>query len=239
METQNNQPATEVKPTEKEVMTGGPHENQAPQGTEPEKKTGETVFEVAGGRFKTPEELAEYTRALEGKHAQVLSTTQARQEMPSNQPNPTNQGNQTQSWVDEVEEEISVNPKSAIAKLRQGIQSDIDNASAKARNEQKFWEEFYDENQDLKNLKPIVQSVISQKRDELSPLKVGDAKKFIANETRKMVNLVKEQSGIKREEMPEGGAAFVNGGGKAPAPKGTAQPIPNFVDQVRQWQKRG
>lgn len=199
---------------------------------------GKSVYSGIGGEFKTVEELATYTKGVEDRLVQATaraSLAPAAIQAPA----PV----VTKSIEEEIEEELFQDPKAALAKFKSHIITEVAKAGQLSESKKKFWEEFYSENQDLKPLERLVQSIVTEKNSEIIPLKLSDAKAFIAKEARKMVSMVKETVVTKETELPQGGGAHLpasgSGGAGPKAGAGGDGKVVSFVDQIRQFRNRG
>lgn len=108
-------------------------------------------------------------------------------------------------------------------------------ADATQRREQAFWSRFYDKNADLKRLEHIVQSVVSGRGAEIQSFRTEtEVETFISKETRKIVDLVKKESGH-TETVVASGTAVSLGGSREPVPATPQRPAApiNLIDQIR------
>jgi hypothetical protein len=223
-------PATPAHPLESAVISAPPAANPPPAADEPLYRSGDL-------EIKDPKQLAEYARSLETKLVTNELQNGARQGMPSLTPVTPEPPPAKRHWKEEAQDVFYTDPARAIDILQQGILGDLDEAEKKKETKANFWKEFYDENPDLKELGTVVNSVMLTKSGEINPMKVGDAKKFLAAESRKIVAKIRGAEET-RETLPAGQTVTVTGGPGftrgAPAP---AAPR-NFVDQVSSMQDR-
>lgn len=216
----------------------GALEAPEPSVSEPSGSTFE--YQGIGVKLKSPEELIEYTKNLEKKLVEGTVGNAVRQDLstPSPVTAPTHQTERT--YVDEAEEVLFTDPQKALNILRQGVKKEISDQLSHKDREKKFWDEFYEENPDLKAMDRTVKLVMNEKLEQVKPLPVSSAKKFLAEETRKFVAQVRSAAGAKKEELPEGGAVVVGAGNRHSPVGGKSTPAPkNFVEQMKAFQRKG
>lgn len=189
------------------------------------------------GEIRDPKELAEYTKEIEKKLVEVTLQAQAKGAMPGNQPTVTT-APEKKSIEEEIEDEIFTDPKGALKKYRESILQEVQQVSTREKQVQQFWNDFYEENHDLRGLDRIVKLIEREKAQELAPLKISEARKKLADEVRKAVKLVEARQGTTTEELPEKEHTTLGGGG-APGggqKKGPAKVL-SFVEEMRQFQR--
>lgn len=217
---------TPIQVPDQQQQSSAPAKEEAP-------KT--ALYKGALGEANTPEELVEYTKKLESslleaqiKGREFISQYQAPQAQPP--------------AVEEepLDELLYKDPKKAVEVITDRITSKIE-AKANARdNESKFWTEFYAENPDLKGATRLVNAVKTEKWNELKPLALSEAKKFLAKEARSFLSEVRKQSGTSETELRSGAAvAFGSSSSSAPAAAvETSTPI-SFNEQVKRMKRKG
>lgn len=216
-----------------------PGQTQTPPPVEPPvtPPSEEPIHKGMIGDIKTQSELVDYTKALEAKLVEVNLANQTKASMPGNQP--MTPPPSAKDELDEIEDMIFTNPKEALKKHADYILNKVEDKRSALERRTQFWDTFYTENPDLKGLERVVKSVEKEKVDELRPLSVSEARKKLAEESRKMVNLVKDRVGVKREELPAGGATIIGSGGHSPStkqPAGGGQVL-NFTEQLKNMQR--
>lgn len=207
-----------------------------------ESATGGASFEYQGigVKLKSPEELVEYAKGLEKKLVEGTLGNAVRQDL--SQPAPISQStHQTEkTYIDEAEEVLFTDPQKALNILRQGVKKEINEQLSHQDRQKKFWEEFYEENPDLKAIDRTVKLIMNEKVEEVKPLSISNAKKFLADETRKFAAQVRSATGAKKQELPEGSAVVVGAGNRHSPVKATSTPAPkNFVEQMKAFQRKG
>lgn len=211
----------------------------APVADPPPAAAGEKpVYTGLIGDIKDVQSLTEYTQSLEKKLTEKTLAEQTRAGMPGNQPMTPPAPATSKSIEDEIEEEIFSNPKGAIQKLTSHILGTIGQENQKVSLKNQFWNDFWNENPDLKGLEKIVQSVEREYATELAPLTFSEARKKLAAETRKTIDLVKSKTGVRETEIP-GGSATITGSSTSSVSGGgpTAPKVLSFVDQIRGMQR--
>jgi len=188
------------------------------------------------GEITDPQELAKYTKTLEEKLVETTLAAQARTQI-SGEP-PVTPPPAKKAIEEEIEDELFTNPKVALKKYRDSILNEVNQQNARQDQVKQFWNDFYDENTDLKGLDSIVKMVEAKHSAELRPLSISAARKKLADEVRKTVKLIEAKRGVTTEELPNGGATILGSGG---AGQGAAVKTPgkilNFADEMRQFQR--
>lgn len=240
-------------PTNSEKVTakiiGGPEDNQAgikqqdpvedtAQGAEGENQDEnnqsqepEKVYRTASGKeFKTPEELAAYSSALEDswvkKHFQVQNPQAIQQEAAP------------PDVEEELAESLFTDPKATIKKIRElGRQDALAELDKKDASKQ-FWENFYKTNPDLRKAEKIVTSISRELMANPENLKLPPAKgaELIAKEVRSALKGFMGPS-EERETINGNPAPFLNGTGAAPKTKAPAKPV-SFIEQVKSFRAK-
>lgn len=189
------------------------------------------------GEITDPKELANYTKSLESKLVELTLASQAKgsitEPAQSTPPAPAKK-----SIEEEIEDEIFTNPKGAIKKLNDHILNKVNEIQGKTDQVKQFWNDFYEENPDLKGLDSVVKVVEAYKSAELRPLSITAARKKLSEEVRKHVKSIEARKGVTTEEMPQGGATILGSGGSQPGGSGKpAGKILSFADEMRQFQR--
>lgn len=225
------------------TVNGGPDGAPPPATTTTEKQGGtdEPVFTGIGKTIKTKEELIEYTKQLETQNVD-LRLKMERSSAP-HQSMQTNfqQTESTQTKAKEVNpaDLLFTDPERAVEMIEQRAEQRVERKFAAKENEKQFWSDFYEENQDLKVADTVVKSVLSQKMVEWKDLPLSDARKNLAEQSRKIVQQVKAQAGTSTE-VPSGAAATTGASsGFVPSQGATQTKNVSFIDQVKQFKRRG
>lgn len=224
-----------------ELPVGGKPEPEAPKAP--------AKFRIGDKEFATQDEAFEYANKIaidkvqtdafaEGQKA-TLDALTPKEEV------------KVKTLLDEVEEELFVNPKAALEKLQNGIAELIDKKAeereTKQRVEQqrkeateKMYKDFYAENQDIADFPELVEFVTQKHWDEVGKMPVKQGLARVAEETRKMIKKSRESAAPQRELSSK--PATVAGGGSTPAPIATSNSTPqsplDFISQVNKHRKR-
>lgn len=205
--------------------------------TPPEGTTEKPLYTGLIGDIKDTNQAVDYIKVLEEKLTAATLAAQNRSQLSGNQP-VTPPTAPTRDIRDEIEEELFTNPKQALAKFEQHILAGVQQINSNENLRKKFWDDFYLENPDLKGQERIVQLTERDKSDELKPLSFSEARKKLAAETRRNIDLVKSKTGVRETEIPSR-SATITGSSNSPASAGgtgaTAQT--NFIDQIRSFQR--
>jgi hypothetical protein len=203
-------------------VIGGPTEDLSPKSpaqleleVTPKK---EPLYKGFSGEINTPQELVDYAKTLEAR----LVEANLRQPPSVNQP--TFGGSETQpASTPTIKEEdpallIYTDPKKAMDLHERKILEKIEQKKNQEAAQKKFFEDLYEESPDLRSVEPIVKSTLAAKWNEIAPMSFPDARKFLAKESRKMVDLVKSQHGVKTTELESRPAVNLGASGQ-PAPR--------------------
>jgi hypothetical protein len=202
---------------ERAVLRGGPDQPGEPQFT----------FKYDNKEFSSQEELTNYINGLRQPAREQPRDT--RQQGGAQQTTVQQQPAAKKTWFDETEWETELfrDPKSAIAKIRQGVREEISQELTQQyraeENMKSWWTDFYKENKDLVGKEFLVTNVLQRDFNEISDLKVGEARPELAKRVRGEL----EKLGVprpNREErqgdrtLVEGGTGPRNASGRRPAP---------------------
>lgn len=148
---------------------------------------------------------------------------------------------------DEIEEELFVDPKKALAKYKESIMKEIkkellnektaeQKAQAHAENVRKTWEGFYEKNSDLSRSRDLVEFVLN-KNPELLDQEASKALEQLAAKTRSYIQSARETQ-LPTQELQSKSVLAPQGG----SPTTTTKPIAketaiDFIAQVRKLNK--
>jgi hypothetical protein len=207
-----------------EAITGGPTDDLSPVAPaqqelplEPKKP----LYEGFSGAINSADELATYTKSLEAKlvEANLASKQNVGQTtiggMNADRTQAIPKGTDSK---DDPAFLIYHDPKRALDIHEQRILEKIEKQKQAEANERKFWDDTYLENPDLRSIDPIVKSIMTSKWNELAPLSIPEARKILVKESRKMVDLVRSQLGVKSTELSSQGGVNLGASGQ-PAPR--------------------
>lgn len=131
------------------------------------------------------------------------------------------------------------NPNKFIESIVQDVDQLIESREKTREARGKFWDEFYQEHADLKDVDWHVKSVVGEKLSEWKDLPVAEAKQMIASESRKRIDLLKQKFGVKVDTLSNTGAtALPSSGEPAPAPVAPAPRPSSFVEEILQARKK-
>lgn len=197
------------------------------------------IYKTFGRDFHSVEDLTEYTKEME---RQVVESRMAAERLNIQKPNQTLQNpNGPAPKADEgpqVEDLLFTDPKKAIIMLKQQAKDDVMKDLNAKDAERKFWETFYAEYSDLRNVERIVQSVTKEKWSEVAYLPLADAKKFIAGESRKLIEQIRGTGGTRVELSKTSASSLPASGGNPPAVVAAQGEPETFVAQLKKFQRR-
>lgn len=199
------------------------------------------IYEGLGVKLNTQEELVEYTKNIEAKmvEATLAANRNVNQNnnMNSFQPAPEIPKAQA-SDPNDIDNLIFTNPKKALEIYGNKIKNDIDQSHAAKTREQKFWDDFYVENPDLRNAERIVKSVTGERWHEISKMPLAEAKRVLVKESREIVSKLKGDTGTKTELQRTTAQALPSSGGSVPARVVAQDEPPNFIAEVKRMQAK-
>lgn len=145
---------------------------------------------------------------------------------------------------DEIEEELFVDPKKALAKYKEAILKEIktdiqkektaeQKAKEQAELRAKTWNDFYNKNQDLSKNKDLVEFVMN-KNPEILSMNADKALELLASKTRAYIASVRE-SHLPSKELPS--APVISPAGGNPATTTPAQTTEKAIDFISQLNK--
>lgn len=131
------------------------------------------------------------------------------------------------------------------SKYREKVISDVRHEmatyDAQKRARETLFNEFYQENPDLKDVDWHVQSVLGEKVVEWKDLSIPDAKKKLAEESRRRIDLLRSKTGVKKEELSSTTASALPSSGD-PSPFNMESNAPksatNFVQEITEWRNK-
>lgn len=248
---------TEVIPESPEVVKGGPLDPTSQEGTPPEGHTTGVQAVISDsvltpeaplhrgltGDIKSTQDLLSYTKRLEDLFAQSAATQKANAYQPVQPVVPAVPAGPTAK--DKFSELIYSKPDEAFELTLQEAERRVESRRAAAdeakRQEGMFWSGFYEKNADLKRLDHVVQSVVLGKRAEIAALPDGKSvEEFLSRESRKIIDLVKKESGYTETKVTSGVAVTLGASGE-PVPQPPRQPTTplNFAEQIRKLRPHG
>lgn len=239
----------EVVPEQPGVVVGGPLDPNSVEGQPPEGHVVGTAtpastesYKGLTGELKTFDELKTYTKNLEDL---VVSAKAAQAVQPLQAPNPqmhqptmiTPSPDAKQKFTDL----IFSKPEEAYEVVLQEAERRAQEKNAIEQRKQAFWQNFYVQHQDLKNMDRIVQSIVRERSAEISQLRTDvEVSEFLSKETRKVVDLVKKETGFTETRVPSQIAVSLGGSRESVPTPPPAPVIPlNFTDQIRRLKPRG
>jgi hypothetical protein len=191
------------------------------------------------GDLKNVDDLKNYAKNLE----EIVVQARAMQSAPPNNPitpqaPPTPAG---PSMEDQIQEVWFSDPKKAASLLRQQVKSEYEVERSAERNRERFWQDFYEKNPDLKRVERIVQSVVKEKLPEIQKLPSDrEVSEFLSKETRDIIGLVGKAFSKTETRLPsEPAVSFGASGETPPAPAAPlARPL-SFIEQIRKARPGG
>lgn len=209
------------------IMTGGLEDPPIPEKIEskPGEKANEgPVYKTFVGELKTQEELSSYIKNLEEMVVQAKAhpgqaTAPTAEVLP---PKPV------QTAKDRFSELIFSNPDQAFDIVRQDVLQEVNKNINAKQQEEIFWEEFYTNNEDLKNNKPLIDYIVRAKWEEIKKLPNKKATNdFLVKEASQIIDPIKKQYSGVETKLDSGAATVFGASGESftpPNPSGQVGP---------------
>lgn len=124
--------------------------------------------------------------------------------------------------------------------IKQEVRQELTDAENRKRTMEKFYDELYEENPDLKDYSDHVQSTLTGKLNEWSEKPLNEAKNLLAQESRKLIDRVKQNLGVKTEEVKGDRATTLPASGEQPSqsPKPAPQKVSNFFEEAQALKRK-
>lgn len=181
-------------------------------------------IEVGGQKFMVPDNMAAAIEAqnatLKQEMEDLKATTNQNQKQildtvsQLNQPAPEPEEAPDGFW-DNPNQYIQEQINQATSKVKQELTSDYQAKQA----EDAFWDDFYKQNDDLKDVKFMVDSVSRRDLNELTQMGVEEAKKTLADRTRKELLKLKPEPTKVEEVVVEPSSFSADFNQEAPKPE--------------------
>lgn len=217
--------------------TGAPGDSPVPQATATtETTTVKKTWKTAAKEFESADDLLAHTQDLERKlvETQLANANRPAPYQPTMQ-NPTPMTDEDKE-VKELAELLFTDPEKHARRSIEIAERRQDKKINQQKTQDAFWKEFYSEHPDLQKAEPVVQLLLRGQLDRFKDLPLSEAKKQIAEETRKMLKPLVEAPGTTTTTMHRTQAATLPGtGGSTPAPAAQGEPA-NFLMQIKKWQ---
>lgn len=138
--------------------------------------------------------------------------------------------------TEDAENLLLSDPKKFVQLVENKVEQKMQRASQQKANIDNFWNDFYQDNSDLKEVKWHVESVLREKLLEWNDKPTNDAKKLLAEEARRRIDLLRRNSGVKVETLQTEKATTLPASGE-PAMR-ASEPAPqapiSFVEEMQQ-----
>lgn len=124
--------------------------------------------------------------------------------------------------------------------IKQEVRQELTDAENRKRTMEKFYDELYEENPDLKDYSDHVQSTLTGKLNEWSEKPLNEAKILLAQESRKLIDRVKQNLGVKTEEVKGDRATTLPASGEQPSQslKPAPQKVSNFFEEAQALKRK-
>lgn len=232
----NQTPASTTPP--KPTIIGGPEGNTpAPQESQTPvtpavgpATTGKPV--IIGDRVFTDQaEAIKFANDLAQERARYLQTFNNPAPVA---PAPIQQPNNTKNKIP-LHQLLFEEPEAALAELESNIRQKIMGEQVQQNNERNIWENFYQQNPDLKGLEDIVNLQMQKNRTALTPLSVNEGLKFVAASARDYVSKIRGTANP-GERVPNA-STQVAGASGAPAQRAEIQANKpsTFFDELKDF----
>lgn len=239
----SNNPAPKPVAEDPNVVVGGPLDPTSAEGTPPEGHvTGappaatEPIHRGFSGDISDTEALKKYAKQLEDMVTARMGGQPPAPTQP--QPTPFQAAAPAQSAAkDKFSELIFAKPDEAFEVAVGEAERRIEAKRDGERQRENFWKTFYQSNQDLSRMEPVVQSVLTNHRAHVATLRTEkEVSDFLSSEARKVVDYVKKETGYTETRLPSQSVASLGGSREAvPPPPNQAPKMPlSLVEQLAQ-----
>lgn len=211
---------------------------QTPPAAAPEAKAEEVLYEGLGVKIKGIDELKNYLKILEEGLVQAKAASGAQGAAPIvpqvSPPEP--------SAKERYAELIFSNPADAFEIAVGEAEKRVEKKRAAEREVEDFWKSFYTENQDLKGVERVVESIRVTRAQDIAKLKTQkEVSEFLARESRDLIGVVKSKFSTTETTVPHKKVVSLDSSGEPfQAAPGNPAPTPpiNFADQLRRMKQR-
>lgn len=232
-----------VIPEDPSVVRGGPLDPTSAEGQPPEGlSTGETpaaatkepLYRGVTGDINDAEGLVRYTKQLEELIASARTVAAPPPQVAPAPFQPTAPKNEAKERFSEV---IFSKPDEAFEIISSELERRAEAKRAEERQREAYWERFYSANEDLKRMKPVVQSVFENKKSYIATLRTEpEVTQFIAREARNVIDYVKKETGYTETRIPSQSVASLGGSRESvpPPPNQTPSAPKGLVAQLNE-----
>lgn len=218
-----------------EIMTGGPVDGEVRVPDAPKKDEG-FVYEGLGGKKITdPKELATYAKEIE---ARAIQAEIERERASKTQPTMNAPVVEEKTDEDNIEDLLFQDPKKAIKLIEERAETRVKKMLDAKDATQKFWDDFYTENPDLKSHDRVVQLITREKWNEVANIPLAEAKKRLVDESRKMINSIRGEEGTKTVVNRTSASTLGSSGEQLPRVSVPQEVAGNFCDEIKKFQRR-
>lgn len=154
------------------------------------------------------------------------------QKMGSFMGNPANTSSAPQG--DDYEALLLNDPRKFASRVKEDVRNEINQVEQQKAGVKQYWDQFYTENPDLKDVDWHVQSVLGSKLSELKDLPIPEASKKLAEEARRRIDLLRNKGGVRSEVLNSTNASVFPSSGEPIAKSTTSAPAENktFVQEI-------
>jgi hypothetical protein len=216
----------------------------APDGKVPEPQAEKTPAKIRIGtqEFNSLEDATRYANELELALVAQESFNKGKESA-----QPKTPAEPVKTIEDEIEEELFVDPKKALAKYKQSIMDELkktikdektaeQKAHQAAETTRQTWEDFYSKNNDLSKHRELVEFVLN-KNPELLDMEGSKALAELASKTRSYINSARETQ-LPTQELQSKVVLAPQGGTPTTTTKQpTVETAIDFISQVRKLNK--
>ncbi len=198
------------------------------------------IYEGFGKKFKTADELAEYTKELESK---LVKNELGKKSEEDNQEKPTisekfGQGQEKSVVTDELADRIFEEPKEVLTELEKKIKDGLKAEDLKKKQEAQFWNEFYHDFPDLKKQERVVNLILKEQGTKIAPMNIDKGREYLASETRTLLRQMGNEMGTKEKLNTGGSDSLGTSGASVPSGAPAQSNSSDFVSEMKAMQRK-
>jgi len=177
---------------------------------------------VNGRSFRDARELAEYTALVESRVLNPITSQDPKRMLIDGKPLEDVMFNDPLRYHEWTREQ-----------LKTELKADGEMIATQKNNESRYWENFYSQHPDLIEQKWVVQSKFREEWPTLEKMSVEQSMLKLANDSRGIVDSIKQKAGIKTTELQSGAATTLGASVNSVPRVKPSEKVLTFVEQFQ------